>query len=229
MPDAAYGAAFGESQKRFLGPAEQGHQLLPCQALALVKVRQGAALRELVPGANQLAVVAAINAVAHQRPELQRNGSGVFYGQVGNAAPGIELVRRNDGPRGADIDAGAAGAAVRRHRGAGRQSQVHIDFTEEEHRARLAVEQQRVLAAPALAAAGSQLSLQHRRRVGEGAMAQFFDMRGDPLGEFLQAGAHDLVVIAAPGIHRNDALRGPPEPAEFDGLPFTGHRRCSGR
>ena len=54
-------------------PAEQLGQLPPGQALALVEVRQGAAPRELVPGADQLAVVAAVDAVAHQRPQFLGN------------------------------------------------------------------------------------------------------------------------------------------------------------
>jgi hypothetical protein len=56
--------------------------------------------------------------------------------------------------------------------GAWRQGQVDVDLAQEEHRAGLAVEHQRVLAAPALPAARRQLGLQHRRRVGESAMAE---------------------------------------------------------
>ena len=68
-----------------------------------------------------------------------------------------------------------------------RQRQVGVDLAEEEIRAGFAVEQQRVLAAPAEAAALRQLDLHHRRAVGEDAVAEFPDRRRDAVGEPLHA------------------------------------------
>jgi hypothetical protein len=79
-----------------------------------------------------------------------------------------------------------------------------------------------VLAAPALAAARGQLGLEHRRRIGEGAVAEGADLFGDALGQFLQAVAQHLVIVAAPRIDRHDGLAGPLEAVEFDGLPARG-------
>jgi hypothetical protein len=48
-------------------------------------------------------------------PIKGRSSAGIafqFYGQVGDAAARIQLARREDGARGADIDAGRALAAV---------------------------------------------------------------------------------------------------------------------
>ena len=70
MADTADRTAFGVSQKLCFIPSPQRAQLLTGQAGALVKVRQGIALGELVPGAHQLAVVAAVNTVAHQGTQL---------------------------------------------------------------------------------------------------------------------------------------------------------------
>ena len=59
-----------------------------------------------------LAVITAIDAVAHRLPELARNMALVLNGQVGNAAACIELVGCDDGIGRADVDAGGAGATV---------------------------------------------------------------------------------------------------------------------
>ncbi len=103
MAYAAYGAALGALQELDLGPVKKVLQLLAAQAIARVKVFQRATLRKLVPGADQLAVVTAINAVAHQRAQFQRNGSAVFNRQVRNAAARIQPVRRDDGLCGANV------------------------------------------------------------------------------------------------------------------------------
>src|SRR5581483_7971870 len=51
-----------------------------------------AGLRELVPGADGEAIVAAIDAVAHRLAELAGYRALVLDGQMGDAAPRIELV-----------------------------------------------------------------------------------------------------------------------------------------
>ncbi len=54
------------------------------------------------------------------------------------------------------------------------------DLAQEEHRAGLAVQRQRVLAAPADAAARGQLHFEHRRRIGEDAVSERPDRVGQP-------------------------------------------------
>ena len=85
------------------------------------ELRFAAQLRELVPGADREAVVAAVDAVAHGAAELARDRSLVLDGEIGDAAPRIEPVGRREGRGRADVEAGPAGAAVvgaRRHRAA---------------------------------------------------------------------------------------------------------------
>ena len=231
MADTANWAAFGEAKKFFFRPFKQGHKLLAGQADPFVKVGQGAALCKLVPGANELAVVAAVDAVTDQPTQLERNRPGVLDRQVRNAAPRVQPVRRDDGLRGADVDAGAAAAAVRRDGLAGGQGKVNIDFAKKKHGPGFAVQQQGVLAAPALPAAGGQLGFKHGGRIGEDTVAELFDLCGDFFTQGLQAAAHDLVVVTPPRIDRHNALGGALQSTEFDSLPRVacGCRVCRSR
>ena len=163
MADAADGAAFGVAQKISFAPVPQLKQRGLAQRCAHIEVAQGAALRVLVPRARQLAVVAAIDAIAHGRAKFLGDHAVVLDRQVADAAPGIELVGRHDGLRGAHIDARRAAAAMPIDGGCHWQRQVHIDLAQKKHRPRLAVQRQRVLATPADAAARGQLHLEHRR------------------------------------------------------------------
>jgi hypothetical protein len=63
-----------------------------------------------------------------------------------------------------------------------------------------------VLAAPAQAGTRGQLHLQHRRRIGEHAVAEGAHLGREPLGQALQALAQHLVVVPAPGVHRYHRL-----------------------
>jgi len=56
-------------------------------------------------------------------------------------------------------------------------------------------------------------------------MAERPDGLLDALGQLLQPRAHDLVVVAASRVHRDNGLAGPPQPLEFDALPAFG-RAC---
>ena len=67
MADAADRAALGVVQEFGLGPGEQAHQAKVAPDRAAVEIRQVAALCEFVPGADQLAVVATVDAVGDQR------------------------------------------------------------------------------------------------------------------------------------------------------------------
>ena len=84
-----------------------------------------------VPWAGVLAEVAAEHPVADAGAQLARDGAAVLDGEVRDAAPRIELVGGGKGPRGADVEAGGALAAmvalgvVERHIGGQQQ------FTEE--------------------------------------------------------------------------------------------------
>ena len=80
------------------------------------KARLAARLRELVPRADREAIVAAIDAIAHQRPQVARDRALVLDREIRDAAPRIETVGRRKRGRRADVEAGAADAAVIRAR-----------------------------------------------------------------------------------------------------------------
>ena len=69
------------------------------------KLRLAAGAREFVPGADRQAIVAAVDAVAHQRPQLARDRALVLDGEIGDAAPRIEPIRRRESAGRADVEA----------------------------------------------------------------------------------------------------------------------------
>ena len=88
-------------------------------------------LRELVPGAEQLAVVAAIDSVAHRFSKLDGNAAVQFDGQVRDTTTCVEFIRRNDRSRWADIDAGTTSATVRGFTFVGWQRKVDVQLAQE--------------------------------------------------------------------------------------------------
>ena len=168
--------------------------------MARGKVGQGAALGKFVPGAGELAVVAAIDAVANQGAQFGRYAACVLDGEVGDAAPRIKPPRGNDGARGAGADAGLAVAAMGAGGRRSGQSHVDIDFAQKEGAACLFIDEQSVLAAPAQATAAGKLYFKHGSRVGKHTVPERANVGGNGLGELLQALAHDLVVVAPTGV-----------------------------
>src|SRR5262249_45828724 len=69
-------------------------------------------LGELVPRAGGEAVVAAIDAIAEQWPELGIDRALVLDGEIGDAAPRIDLVGLGERVGRTGVEAGAALAAV---------------------------------------------------------------------------------------------------------------------
>src|SRR6185295_5273739 len=150
------------------------------------------------------AVVAAIDAVADQRPQLLGDGALVLDGEIRNAAPRIELVGSADRLRRANIDAAlttSTGILLFLIDG---KRKVAVDLAEKEPGARIAAEQHRVLAAPAEAGARGELDLHHRRRIAENTVTEGANLGADAVAELLQAVTQHLVIVAAPGIARDD-------------------------
>ncbi len=112
VADAAYCRAFGDAQKFFFRPVEQIEQLRRMQRGAGAEIVFVGELRKAVPRADQLAVVAAVDAVAEQRPEFLRDRAFQLDGQVGDAAPGVDGIGGDDGAGRAGGDAGDAAAAL---------------------------------------------------------------------------------------------------------------------
>ncbi len=128
ITDASDRAAFGAIQKLLLGPGEQLDQLAAIERMPRNEVHLAGEARELVPGADQLAVIATVDAIAQGFPELFGNRAAQLDREIRDAAGRIQLERRDDGLRRAHIDAGATRAAMLGLRLVDRQRQVGEDL-----------------------------------------------------------------------------------------------------
>src|ERR1700690_298319 len=97
------------------------------EAMARREVRLSCRPRKFIPGASELAVVAAINSVADCAAKLDRNRSREFDGQVRNAAACVEPIGRQDRTGRAGGQAGAAAAAVSAARRIERKIEIQIN------------------------------------------------------------------------------------------------------
>ena len=199
-PDRRAGQARGEIR---LAPGKELDQRRAIQAVAHREVGFRARPRERVPRADGLAVVAAVHAIADERPELLRDRALQLDGQVRNAAARVELVGRADRLRGADVHALRAGPAMLARGRIHRQRQAGVHLAEEEPGACFAREEQRVLAAPADARLARELDLHHRRRVREHAVAERTGLGRNAIAQLLQPRAHHLVIVAPARIARD--------------------------
>ena len=166
------------------------------------KIRRVGFLRKPVPRADQLTVIAAVNAVTHQRAQRLGDVALVLDGQVGNAASRIQLVWGNDGLRRADVDAARAGAAVRGLRDIHRKRQIGINFAEEKPGTGFAIKHQRVLAAPAQSGFHRQFHFHDRGAVGEYPMTKIRYLC-NAVTKLLQPPAQHLVIVAPKRITRH--------------------------
>src|SRR5688572_15562666 len=178
------------------GPFEEGDQPGAVEAVADGEVADARRSRELVPRAEELAIVAAEDSVADGLAQRLRYRTAQLDREIRDAAAGIELVRSDDRLRGADVEAGAAGPAVVGHGHVRRQRQVGVELAEQEPRS-VAIEQIRVLADPPKACIASERLLEHGRAVDEDAIAELPDALRDGIRQALQARAQHLVIVAA--------------------------------
>lgn len=222
MAYAPNGATFCSPQEFSLTPGKKPHQRFAGQTFARIKIRQLTAARIFVPGANGLAIIAAVDAVSDQRTKRFVNGTGMFDGQVRNTPPSIQTLGRDNGLGGADVHAGLAAATVPTHRLGGRQCEIDIDLPQKEHRTSFTREHQRMFAAPALAAAGGELSLQYGRRICEHPMAERTNGLGNPLLKFLKARSQHLVIVTPSGVDRNHTFPRPCLAGQLNFLPASG-------
>src|SRR5262249_4118939 len=113
-------------------PAEELRQRRAIEVMAHLEVRVRRRARELIPRAHELTVIAADDAVADGSSQRDRDRTVMLDGEVGDAAPRIELVRRDDGARRAGRDARLARAAVRARRRIERECEISEDLAEKE-------------------------------------------------------------------------------------------------
>src|SRR5580692_10502763 len=139
----------------------------------------GGGAGELVPRADQLAVVAAVDAIADGVAQLDRDRTRELDGEIGDAAPRIEPIGGDDGAGGAGRQTGAAGPAMRGARGIERQLQAQVNLPDEEKRPGARVDEIGVFADPPEPGIARERLLENRRAVDEYAIAE----RGHPPGD----------------------------------------------
>src|SRR5438105_5826314 len=113
-----------------LRPGEELDQLRALKALARLKLLFRRCPGEAVPGTHRLAVIAAIDAVANERPQLFRDCAFMLDGEIRDAAARIELVRPGDGACGAYVDAALAAAAMLFNRRIAGKRQIGVHLAE---------------------------------------------------------------------------------------------------
>src|SRR3954465_8459657 len=112
VADAPDGRALQALVELGLGPREQLPERGRVEAVAPLEVLLGARSGEAVPRTDELAVVAAVDAVADEGAQLFRDCALVLDREVRDAAARVELVGAADGLRRAYVDAAAAGPAA---------------------------------------------------------------------------------------------------------------------
>ena len=123
--------------------------------------------------------------------------------QVRDAAPSVQDVGIDEGPRGAGVQTARAAAAAVRQGGIGlelRRGQHHAD---EEEGAEVRVEQHRVLPDPAQAGPGGEIPLEERTGVHVGPRHRPRRQLDDRVGKRPEPGLDDGVVVLAPGVPRH--------------------------
>ncbi len=97
----------------------------------------------------------------------------MFYREVRDTTPGIQLIRRHDGLRRAHIEAGRTSATVIGDSLSERQGHVNKQLTQKEKRAGFSLQDQGVFTALAKAAAHCQFGFHHGCRIGEHAVSKW--------------------------------------------------------
>ena len=178
------------------------------QLRALAEIGLLRRLGEFVPGADGEAIVAAIDAVAHERAQLARDRPLMLDGEIGDAAPRIELVGRREGGGRAGIEAAPAGAAMILLGRSGIELQRGEDLAQEEPGAELAGDEIGMLALPADPRRLGQRLLHHRGGIDED-LHPAVEVLRHPARQRLETLLDGVVVVAVAGIDGDLARFGP--------------------
>src|SRR6478672_8640754 len=92
VADAPDCAALEPLIELLLAPGEQLDQRSPIEAVAHSEIVDAGHLREAIPRAHELAVVAAVDAITEQRPQRLGNAALMLDGQIRDAAARIQSV-----------------------------------------------------------------------------------------------------------------------------------------
>src|SRR5271170_5950099 len=185
IADAPNGAAASLLQELGLAPCKQIGELRVIESVPSREILFRCGARKLVPRTYQLAIIAAVDAIADGAAKLNGNRSAELNGQVGNAASSVKTVRCDDGTGRAGGHAGATRAAVRAALAVDGQFQVEVDLAQKKIGSGVAIDQIRMLADPPQPGVARQGLLQNRCAVGEHPVAEMAYRLLDAIAEFL--------------------------------------------
>src|SRR5882757_9880835 len=131
--------------------------------------------RKFVPRANELAIVATIDAIAEGLAKLDGNRAAELDGEIGNAAARIEFVGSDDGLRGTNVETGLTAPAVIGGRRVAGQGEIGEDFAEKEPGSGGAMNQVGMFADPPESSVASEGFFENGSAVDQGAVAARID------------------------------------------------------
>jgi hypothetical protein len=181
-----------------LGKTRSGERRAGCEG------HLARALRKLVPRTDRETIVATIDAIAHGGAKFARDVALVLDGEIGNAAPRIEHIRRGERARGTDIHAAPAGAAMIGRRRVRRQRKRREQRAQKEPGTEVARDEIGVLALPAETCGFGQRLFHDGCGVDED-LDLTSRLAHEPACERLELLFHHLVIVAAAGVDRDDA------------------------
>ena len=187
---------------------QQRKKLRRREVVALPERRLAALGALAVHRAHVLADVAPEDPVAHQRPHLSGNRPPELDSQERDAAPVVDHEGRDDGAGRAVVDAPHAFAAILGERRVGLQLQVRDHVSQQDPGAKGRVQDVGVLAEPADSGALRRRAVVHGAVVDEDAGGNRPSAAtGQALAELPEPGLHHVVIVVAPGVSRDPAVR----------------------
>ncbi len=163
-------------------------------------------LAQLVPRADRKAIIASVDLVAYRRAEFTRDGALVLDGEIRNAAPRIELIRRGKRIGRTDVETRAATATVIARPIVRGQINRGEYRAEKQPGAEFSRNQIGVLALPTETGGFGERLFHDGRGIDKNLdiAARSFDQ---PASKTLQPRLDDIVIVVAARIDRNSASR----------------------
>ena len=190
-----------EAAEFFVGEGQEVAQAVVEDRLAGMQLAFLRNFREAIPWADGEAIVAAVDAVTHERAKLEGDGAFVLDGEVGDAASCIHGVGGGNRLGGAGVNAGGALAAVVVLRTVGGKGKGREEVGQKEPSAESAMNLDGGLAIPAEPGFVGKVTFEDGAGIGVvtlGSAVLF-----EEFVELAQAGGDDVVVVAVPGVGGN--------------------------
>src|SRR5262249_4612374 len=156
--------------------------------------------RKLIPWADGKTIVAAKNAVSHERPVFAVDMAFVFDRKIGDTPARIEDVGARKSSCRADIEARPAASAMVAFRRVRRKSQIDKNRTQEQPRAKLPGNEIAVLAGPAKTRRLRKRLFHNGRGIDKDLEFHALGLRGKPRAKLFESALDQPVIVAVSGV-----------------------------